>query len=365
MNYKFGEPKFIIDFLRHNYFTISLRDSRINHNIIGCILKIVWRIGLWVAAGVLGYRRGDSLYIEIIVLSSHNRFRGKIMESKIRDHKKAEHSQSLSGLQYAKSVKPKGTQHTLEKDTQLPTETVFLSTAVWCSNAKSTLHRKLVEAGRARTLDGFEDASCEAELWSEEGLGFEKCAEQKRVCVEQGCYGIIMCYSFGRAEGGDSKGKRGEELSMGGEAQTPKSWVEDCACRAAQPLLHHAWNVWAAQPLLHHAWNVWWKCVERAIYSEACRVAQHLLHCAWNVWVTTCVDSTAIYASGCRACTALVQLSMKESRMWLGKYGNRSPEAAVSDSSLSSNNFVYKGLLTIFTTRITVVAINHQQICLN
>ena len=69
-------------------------------------------------------------------------------------------------------------------------------------------------------------------------------------------------------------------------------------CRASQPLLHRAWNVWwqcrgciaiysvvcrASQPLLHGAWNVWWQCSNIcAIYASGCRVAQHLLHRAWN-----------------------------------------------------------------------------------
>ncbi|KNZ61360.1 hypothetical protein VP01_1411g2 [Puccinia sorghi] len=43
-----------------------------------------------------------------------------------------------------------------------------------------------------------------------------------------------------RSRRGGSRGKRGEEGSMGGEAQTPKSWVEDFL--DAQPLLNRAWN---------------------------------------------------------------------------------------------------------------------------
>ncbi|KNZ51008.1 hypothetical protein VP01_4134g1 [Puccinia sorghi] len=44
----------------------------------------------------------------------------------------------------------------------------------------------------------------------------------------------MVFYSAGGAEGGESRGKRGEERSMGGEAKTPKSWVEDCLCVAYQ-----------------------------------------------------------------------------------------------------------------------------------
>jgi len=122
-------------------------------------------------------------------------------------------------------------------------------------------------------------------------------------------------------------------------------------CRASQPLLHRAWNVWwqcrgciaiyavvcrASQPLLHHAWNVWWQCSNIcAIYASGCRVAQHLLHRAWNVW-WQCSYSTAIYASGCRACTALVQLCMEESGLWLGRYGNRSHDAVQTRSPAES-----------------------------
>ena len=36
-----------------------------------------------------------------------------------------------------------------------------------------------------------------------------------------------MGYSVGGAAGGNINGGRGEEGWMGGEAQTPKSWMED------------------------------------------------------------------------------------------------------------------------------------------
>ena len=119
-------------------------------------------------------------------------------------------------------------------------------------------------------------------------------------------------------------------------------------CRASQPLLHHAWNVWwqcrgciaiyavvcrASQPLLHHAWNVWWQCSNIcAIYAQYMQVAAglHSIYCiVCGMFWWQCSDSTEIYASGCRACTALVQSCMEESGLWLGKYGNRSHINAV------------------------------------
>ncbi|KNZ55748.1 hypothetical protein VP01_2594g1 [Puccinia sorghi] len=75
----------------------------------------------------------------IIISSSQNKFKGENIFQGVKTSisPKAEHSQSLSGLQCAKSsnkglffsaVKPKSTRYTSGKDTQLPTETVFLST---------------------------------------------------------------------------------------------------------------------------------------------------------------------------------------------------------------------------------------------
>ncbi|KNZ52380.1 hypothetical protein VP01_359g2 [Puccinia sorghi] len=160
-------------------------------------------------------------------------------------------------------------------------------------------------------------------------------------------YYNIQWTSVGGAEGGDSRGNRTrrEEGIMGGEAQTPKSCMEDClavACRASHPSLHYGWNFWwqcrgfiailavtcrASQLLLHCAWNIWWKCRDRmVIYVGTCRVTWPLLHCAWNFWWQN-VDRKAIYASGCRVFIALIQLRMEESIFWLGQYGNRSPEA--------------------------------------
>ncbi|KNZ54792.1 hypothetical protein VP01_2854g4 [Puccinia sorghi] len=168
--------------------------------------------------------------------------------------------------------------------------------------------------------------------------------EEWRGCVEQGWYCITMCYSVGGVEGGDSRGKRGEEGGMAGEAQTPKSWVEDSLISLCMECLVEACGV--KQYMQRHAGLHRLYCIMHGMFGW-----QH-------------VDSTAIYASGCRVCTALVQLCMEESRLWLRQYGKRSPEAVqiptftdtdseepvlvyqVGGSGLSGNNFVYKGLLT-------------------
>ncbi|KNZ63021.1 hypothetical protein VP01_1197g1 [Puccinia sorghi] len=75
----------------------------------------------WGDAGVLGYRRWETLYIL-----------GKIGSQNLKITKRQNIHSLLPGCSVQRAVtrelKPKSTRHTLEKDTQLPTETVFLST---------------------------------------------------------------------------------------------------------------------------------------------------------------------------------------------------------------------------------------------
>jgi len=177
-----------------------------------------------------------------------------------------------------------------------------------------------------------------------------------------------MGYSVGWVAGGNINGGRGEEGWMGGEAQTPKSWMEIVwrqlisphinLCRHMQgfaAFIASCMECLVAMQRLHS--NICSRlqgftafiasCMEClvavqqymrnicAIYASGCRVAQHLLHRAWNVW-WQCSYSTAIYASGCRACTALVQSCMEESGLWLGRYGNRSHDAVQTRSPAES-----------------------------
>ena len=61
-------------------------------------------------------------------------------------------------------------------------------------------------------------------------------------------------------------------------------------------ILIYAGTCRASQPLLHRAWNVWWQCRGCiAIYAVVCRASQPLLHRAWNVW-WQCSNICAIYA---------------------------------------------------------------------
>ena len=105
-------------------------------------------------------------------------------------------------------------------------------------------------------------------------------------------------------------------------------------------ILIYAGTCRALQSLFHHAWNVCWQCSNIcAICAQYMQVAAglHSIYCiVHGMFGCQCSYSTAIYASGCRACTALVQLCMEESGLWLGQYGNRSHDAVQTRSPAES-----------------------------
>ncbi|KNZ60640.1 putative signal peptide protein [Puccinia sorghi] len=84
----------------------------------------------WVWKGGVFVHRGD---YRIIVSSSGNKSKGKIRESTLEDHQRQNIHSLFPGcsvqIVVTRELKPKSTQYTSEKDTQLPIEMVFLSTA--------------------------------------------------------------------------------------------------------------------------------------------------------------------------------------------------------------------------------------------
>ncbi|KNZ45187.1 hypothetical protein VP01_83g5 [Puccinia sorghi] len=280
------------------------------------------------------------------------------------------------------AVKPKSTQYTSEEDTQLPTEMVFsfhnvgessLSmlmnadlhaqdihykrSKLSCSNKhgenlydykrRKIWEKAIIRGGRyyigeAIVLQEEEDYN----VYSGQGIAEGRMCGARMVWY----YYVLQCW---RADGGGSRGKRGEEGN--------RIAIYAGACRVAKPLLHRAWNVW-------------WQC-------RGCSCMQ-----GCKTFISSCmeclVEACGQYSNICRGiqgCTAFIascmeclggnmwtaqQYMLVAAGLWLGWYGNRSPEAVsssvspvirVSGSGLSSSNFVYKGLLTVFTTRITAV----------
>ncbi|KNZ63421.1 hypothetical protein VP01_1146g2 [Puccinia sorghi] len=155
------------------------------------------------------------------------------------------------------------------------------------------------------------------------------------------CMVCVVALGVLKLEGGDINSKGMVEGSMGGEAQTPNpGWkIVHLGFHSLYCIVNGMFGgrVWTVQQYMQRLSGL------------------HSLYCIVNgIFGWQDVDSTAIYASGCRVFTALVQLHMEESGLWLGQYGNRYLR-------LCSGYFVYKGLLTAFTTRITVV-VGYQQV---
>ncbi|KNZ48075.1 hypothetical protein VP01_592g16 [Puccinia sorghi] len=159
-----------------------------------------------------------------------------------------------------------------------------------------------------------------------------------------------------------SRGKIGEEGSMRGEAQTPKSlqymqvnaglyslyFIQNKQSHSGLHSLYcivhgmFGGSVWTVQQYMQrHAWLHSLYCIVHGMFGW-----QH-------------VDSTAIYVSGCRAHKALVQLRMEESRLWLGLVGNLSSinlfQLAYYYSgisiSISLEYETFKGSIPILTLR--------------
>ncbi|KNZ58626.1 hypothetical protein VP01_1892g2 [Puccinia sorghi] len=77
----------------------------------------------------------------------------------------------------------------------------------------------------------------------------------------------------GGVEGGDSRGKRRAKGSMGGEAQTHIMGGRLFVCSLSDHIAIYAGACRVAQPLLHHALNVWWQC-RCCISNNICRGMQ-------------------------------------------------------------------------------------------